>query len=147
MPPKSNSASWAGCTDDLPCDACADCGQELPLLAGWSALFNHPRQCHFRDRSKLMRRTLVESVPTLECVVEELCAGCHATVTPAAAGSPLPAPIAPPAAAGMAPVRLQISDQLPDTSGPLPPVVTASADLLDEPTLAPVVPAIHSVTR
>jgi hypothetical protein len=86
-------------------------------------------------------------VPTLECVVEELCAGCHATVTPAAADSLLPAPIAPPAAAGMAPVRLQISDQFPETPDPLPPVVTASADLLDEPTLAPVVPAIHSVTR
>ncbi len=172
MPPKS--ASWAGCTDDLPCDACAACDEDAPLLSAWSTLFSHTRRCHFRDRNKLMRRTLFQYVPTLECVVEELCAGCQATVTPtvtpavseAVADAPAHLPLAPvglpatavvpatPSAPALpsGPVRLQVSDQLQDATSPLPPVITASAEMMvdgpaDEPALAPVVPVVHSLSR
>jgi hypothetical protein len=157
MPPKS--VSLAGCMNDVSCDACDTCEScdacagsnvRIPLFSGWTSLLRHPGKCHFRDRGKLMRKSYVEYVPTLECVVEQLCPGCCGGVTPllTAGGSDMPTAQPVPPDASPPPVRLQISDQPPDPDQSLPPVIDAERDLgeilpLEGQALAPISPVHH----
>lgn len=149
-----NSCDALSC-DSVACDACdssAGCRGRTPLLSSWSHLLG-PSRCHFRDRKQLVRKSYVQYVPKMECIVEELCAGCCGVaphVLPGDELEPLPAPVVPPEASAP-PVRLQISDQPQDPAPNFAPVI--SADMLpgDEPAevqaLAPIAPVVHSLNR
>jgi hypothetical protein len=145
-------ASCDACDTDS-CDSCDGCGGRATLLSGWAQLLGRPSQCHFRDRKQLMRKSYVEYVPKLECIVEELCAGCCGVspqMLPGEELEPLPAPVVPPAASA-GPVRLQITDQMQDPTPVLPPIVSADQVGEDGPTalqaLAPIAPVDHSLNR
>ena len=139
-----------------PCDASDaydQCSGRTPLLASLVSVFRHPDQCHLRDRNKLIRKSYVQYVPTLECVVEQLCAGCCGEVTSIQSpDEPGVGPIQPePPVNASPPVRLQISDQLEDEGNPLSPFTGDGLGLEGVPSagqsLAPIAPVIHIQSR
>ena len=133
--------------------------QRCRLDLAWPPLFPGSSSCLSRCRKKLMRRTLIDHVPVLECVVENVCDHCFRAISPivnvgdlqTAPGAAVDLPADPSAA------TLTVSDQETDPadmSGSLAPVVDppdasgSLAPIIDSPdasgSLAPIVDPLDS---